>query len=67
MDTDLRAIKAAAKEEFRDVDGIEGFGIGDQVLRVYVRNTEVAESLPKTFRGVDLELVVTGDITASRV
>ena len=30
MDADLRAIKAAAKKEFRNVDGVEGFGIGDQ-------------------------------------
>ena len=63
---DLKALKTAAKEEFRCVSGIEGFGIGDQVLRVYVNNAEVSRQLPPTFHGVDLEFVVTGDITASR-
>lgn len=61
---DLKALKTAAKEEFRSISGIEGFGIGDHVLRVYVNSVEVSKRLPRTFHGVDLELVVTGDITA---
>jgi hypothetical protein len=61
---DLGAIKAAAKEEFRGVPGIEGFGLGDQALRVYVSNGDVPRQLPRTYRGVTVECVVTGDITS---
>jgi hypothetical protein len=59
---DLRAIKAAAKEEFRGVPGVEGFGLGDRALRVYVSNADVTRQLPRTYHGVAVECVVTGDI-----
>ncbi len=62
----LKALKTAAKEEFRSVPGIEGFGIGDHVLRVFVNNAEVSKRLPRRFHGVDLEFIITGDITAGR-
>ncbi len=59
---DMRSIKAAAGEEFGDVQGVEG--IGDGSLRVYVRNTEVCERLPCHFRGVRVDFVVASDISA---
>ncbi len=63
MDTDLDmvAIKAAAKREL-DRDGVEGFGIGNRSLRVYVRDADAGRRLPRSFHGVDVECVVTGDI-----
>ncbi|HEY0515110.1 MAG TPA: hypothetical protein VGH73_24655 [Thermoanaerobaculia bacterium] len=66
MDTnlDMIAIKAAAKRELRGLDGIEGFGVGDHRLRVYVRDADAGRRLPSTFHGVDVECVVTGDIAA---
>ena len=66
MDTklDMRAIKAAAKEELRELPGVEGFGIGDQALRVYVRDADAGRHVPRTFHGVHVECVVTGGITA---
>jgi hypothetical protein len=60
---DMRAVKAAAKSLFANVRGVEGVGIGDRVLRVYVRNEEVAKDLPKEFQGVKIDYVVTGEIT----
>lgn len=60
---DMRAIKAAAKIRFANVDGVEGVGIGDRALRVYVRSEEVAEDMPKEFQGVRIDYVVTGKIT----
>ncbi len=61
---DMRSIKAAAREEFGNVQGVEGIGIGDGSLRVYVRNAEVCERLPCRFRGVRVDFVVAGDISA---
>lgn len=61
---DMRSVKAAAKEELGRVQGVEGFGIGDGSLRVYVRNAEVRKQLPSRFRGVPVDFVVTGDISA---
>ena len=60
---DMRSVKAAAKEELGNVQGVEGIGIGDGSLRVYVRNTEVRDHLPSQFRGVPIDFVVTGDIS----
>jgi len=64
MEPDMRAIKAAAKAAFSEVSGVEGFGIGDQSLRVYVSNSDVSRELPREFQGVEVECVVTGDISA---
>jgi hypothetical protein len=60
---DMRAVKAAAKSKFGNVKGVEGIGIGDRVLRVYVRTEEVAKDLPKEFQGVRVDYIVTGEIT----
>ena len=53
-----------AKSQFGDLDGVVGFGIGDHVLRIYVRNSKVRERLPTSFQGVPVEVVVTGDVSA---
>ncbi|MDQ5827083.1 MAG: hypothetical protein M3441_23200 [Chloroflexota bacterium] len=60
---DMRAVKAAAKSRFGNVGGVEGIGIGDRVLRVYVRTEEVAKNLPTEFQGVKIDYIVTGEIT----
>ena len=60
---DMRAVKAAAKSRFGNIRGVEGIGIGDRVLRVYVRTEEVAKNLPKVFQGVKVDYIVTGEIT----
>ena len=62
--TDLRAVKIAAKAQFGQTPGVEGFGIGDGTLRIYVRNAEVRKQLPSVFQGVPVDFVVSGDITA---
>jgi hypothetical protein len=63
---DLKAIKADAKRDFGKVPGVEGFGIGAGTLRIYILNNEVASKLPadRRYKGVPIELVVTGPITA---
>jgi hypothetical protein len=60
---DMHAIKAAAKSQFGNVAGVEGFGIGDRALRIYVRTEEVTKDLPKEFQGVRIDYIVTGEIT----
>ncbi len=61
----LRDAKATAKRELGNMPGVEGIGIGDGVLRVYVRDAGVIDRLPRSCANVDLEFVVTGEITAS--
>lgn len=62
---DLRAIKAAARNQFGNCPGVEGFGLGENSLRIYIRNTDVRRQLPTQFQGVPVDFVVTGEITAS--
>jgi hypothetical protein len=61
---DMRSLKAAAKQEFGGVEGVEGVGLGEGSLRVYVRDAKVRKQLPTEFRGVAIEPVVTGEISA---
>lgn len=62
---DMRAIKAKAKERFGKLAGVQGFGIGDSVLRVYVKSkASVEDRVPTRFQGVPVNLIVTGDIAA---
>lgn len=61
---DLKTVKAAAKAEFAKIDGVLGVGIGDNTIRVYVRNEEASKKLPDAFRGVTIEPIYSGDITA---
>ena len=65
INPNLRAIKAAAKSLFGCIDGVEGFGLGENSLRIYIRNSEVRDQLPSVFQGVPVEFVITGEITAS--
>lgn len=65
-DPDMRAIKAAAKSQFGHVRGVQGFGIGDRALRIYVTDARVKAHLPANFRGVPVVFVVTGEISALR-
>ena len=63
-DKDMRSLKAEAKKELGGVEGVEGMGLGEDSLRVYVRNAEVRKRLPTEFRGVPVDPVVTGEISA---
>jgi hypothetical protein len=65
INQNLRAIKAAAKSLFSHIDGVEGFGLGENSLRIYIRNTKVRDALPSVFQGVPVEFVITGEITAA--
>jgi hypothetical protein len=61
---DLKAIKASARREFGGVDGVNGFGLGERSVRVYVRDASVGDHLPHEYQGVPVEVVVTGDLVA---
>jgi len=64
QETNMQAVKSAAKKELGNISGIEGFGIGGQSLNIYVNNEEVKEQLPDNFQGVPINCVVTGEISA---
>jgi hypothetical protein len=59
----LRDAKASAKQAFLGMPGFEGVGIGDGVLRVYVRDASVIDQLPRSWENVGIEFVITGEIT----
>ena len=61
----LRDAKEAAKRDFGSMPGVEGIGIGDGVLRVYVRDANVKDQLPRSCENVDLEFVGTGEVEPS--
>jgi hypothetical protein len=61
---DMRAIKAEAKTRFGNLSGVQGFGVGDHTLRIYVNNSGLRNQLPTRFHGVPIDVVVTGEIVA---
>jgi len=61
---ELKALKRRAQLQLENLPGVEGFGVGDGVIRVYVRSPQVKQSLPAAVEGVALEIVVTGDIAS---
>jgi hypothetical protein len=60
----LLQIKQSAKQQFLHLSGVEGFGIGDGVINVYVSNPEVIKQLPTNFQGVTFNCIQTGMIEA---
>jgi len=60
---DLEAVKHEAAAQLENSPGVEGVGLGDGRIRVYVRNTDVKAEIPDEFQGVPVEVVVTGDIS----
>jgi hypothetical protein len=58
----LQEAKKAAKEQFKRVDGVQGFGLGENTLNIYIRNPEVKRALPTEYHGVPITFVTTGDI-----
>ena len=61
---DMRAIKAKAKLRFGNLAGVEGFGVGSYVLRIYVTNASLKDVIPSRFQGVPVDLVISGNIVA---
>jgi len=61
---DLPIIKKAVKQKFQHLTGVEGFGIGDNVINIYVSNSEVVKQLPNSFQGIPLNCIKTGMIDA---
>lgn len=60
---DLKVIKQAAKNTFGNIDGVTGFGLGQDCLIIYIRNADVRNKLPERFHDVSVYTVVTGDIS----
>lgn len=59
-----QAAKSAAKAAFGDIEGIQGFGVGDGTVRIYIRSASVGAVLPKELNGVPLDLIITEDLAA---
>ncbi|WP_052665675.1 hypothetical protein [Nitriliruptor alkaliphilus] len=60
----LRAAKQEAQRRFGQQDGVEGVGIGDGCLRIYVRTQPATHALPEELDGIRVECVEIGTITA---
>lgn len=59
----LRAAKARARDRWSDVDGVQGVGIGDGCVRLYVRSPDVLDPRPTDVDGITVELVTVGEVT----
>jgi hypothetical protein len=62
---DLLALKEQAWKEYGHIDGVQGVGIGDNALRIYVRDSKVSQQIPSQFHGVEVHVEVVGDILAA--
>lgn len=60
---DLTRAKSQAKNLVLDVAGVQGVGIGDGTVRVYIRDASVARDLPPDVNGVPIEPVTVGEVT----
>jgi hypothetical protein len=58
----LLRLKKEAKKRFGRIKGVEGFGLGDNCLRIYITNASVKEHMPTHLEGVPIEFVITGEI-----
>jgi len=58
----LRNAKRHARDLLLSLDGVQGVGVGDGTVRVYLRDATVAHSLPGAVDGIPLEPVVVGDV-----
>ena len=59
---DMQVLKAEANKRFGRVPGVLGFGLGNNSLSVYVQSPNVKKFLPEKFKGINIDLVVTGEI-----
>jgi hypothetical protein len=55
---DLMTARTAARKELGEISGVEGFGIGDGSLRVYVHDAAVKKLVPSEFHGIPVDCVV---------
>ncbi len=60
----LMAAKAELRRQFRDVPGVQGFGIGERSVRVYIQDTSIRPQIPEQINNIDVECIVEGDIRA---
>lgn len=60
----LRDAKRRAHFLVMPIDGVQGIGIGDGTIRVYVRDGSVTHTLPAEVDGVPIETIVVGDVIA---
>lgn len=60
---ELRAAKRHATQLLGQREGVEGLGIGDGCVQVYVRARALAAELPDEVDGVPLLCIEVGDIT----
>lgn len=61
---DLGQVKAAAKAQFGTVEGVVGFGIGEESIRIYINDDAVRAQLPASFQGVSIDLIRVGEVVA---
>jgi hypothetical protein len=62
---EVEAAARAYEAELLAIDGVEGVGASRGHIVVYVREAAVAERLPERIDGLAVEVVVTGEISAT--
>lgn len=59
---DLKGIKTRAAAKLLPIPGVQGIGLGDNSLRVYVLNEKAKKQIPESFEGTRIEVIKTGQI-----
>ncbi|MBI4748266.1 MAG: hypothetical protein HY774_07230 [Acidobacteria bacterium] len=60
----LMAAKAELRRQFKNVPGVQGFGIGEHSVRVYIQDTSLRAHIPEQINNIEVECIVEGDIRA---
>lgn len=65
QNSELKAKKRSAQALYGSIPGVEGFGVGDGTIRVYLGTREAQKEFPASIEGVPFEFVFTGKITTT--
>ena len=60
----LREVKAKYRDQLLKIPGVEGIGIGDGCIRLYIHDNSVLERVPSELDGITVDHIVTGGIVA---
>jgi hypothetical protein len=61
---ELAAAKAGLLNQFKNVPGVNGFGVGEHSIRIYVRDSSLRQLIPPSFNNIEVECLVEADISA---
>ncbi|MDX2033585.1 MAG: hypothetical protein SF339_23110, partial [Blastocatellia bacterium] len=58
-------VKLKAKRDYGRIEGVQGFGIGDGAVRIYIRDESVKSKLPSKIGDTRVEAILLGRVVAA--